>query len=149
MSKARTGIGDAFTTIGTTAVTIVGAVAVCAGILALGACGQSGTQGISPQFTGPYAATASCTAEIGDLTELYGLLHTNPDHLEGDELNRLTLDCLKRHGLADENLTLQEYAAILQDHDRYQNAFGQYSDPQSSPDYNTFYACTTAPVNTD
>ena len=32
---------------------------------------------------------------------------------------------------------------------KYQNAFGQYSDPQSSPDYNTFYACTTAPVNTD
>ena len=222
MSKARTGIGDAFTTIGTTAITIVGAVAVCAGILALGACGQDGAQDAAPQFTGPYAAefrqlyeeapsdlvkgivedsqitdaefeeysqqvascmedqgyvwsydptqgtstgaadsstdmdvdavnaaTASCTAEIGDLTELYGLLHTNPDHLEGDELNRLTLDCLKRHGLADENLTLHEYAAILQDHDRYQNAFGQYSDPQSSPDYNTFYACTTDPVNTD
>ncbi|KAA8815578.1 hypothetical protein BW13_10450 [Bifidobacterium sp. UTCIF-37] len=93
-------------------------------------------------------ATDACHAQTGymELVPLYQSLQSNPDNLSRNELMKLSLACLQKHGLADQGLTVQEYETIYDDNDRYMDMFGKYME-QSSPDYRHFLACSQDPVN--
>lgn len=95
-----------------------------------------------------HRATDVCNPKTGymQLMPLYDSLHSNPDNLAPDELEKRALACLVKHGYAPQDMTLQEYQDINRDNDRFMATFGKYMD-STSPDYQQFYACMQDPVN--
>lgn len=95
-------------------------------------------------------AEQACAAPSGyqQILPLYESISRNPDKLDADELDRMSIECLERHELIEPGMTVAEYQAIWRDHERYQQHFGQYSDWQQ-PQYAEFHTCVNDPINAD
>ncbi|PAU70068.1 hypothetical protein B1400_0262 [Bifidobacterium italicum] len=77
------------------------------------------------------------------------ILHSVEGYASGEDTVTPLVDCLKRHGIADETMTAEDYKRIVTDPDLDDEYFGKYFNEQRS-DYDAekspaYWACNANP----
>lgn len=101
--------------------------------------------GISIEQIDTYTNECLASTALNYIEMLYQVEGRDPD---SDSVESL-VDCLKRHGVADETMTAEDYKRIVTDPDLDDEYFGKYFNEQRS-DYNTekspaYWACNANP----
>lgn len=93
------------------------------------------------------STAASCDAESDEsvIGSLYANYHGNPNR---EDPAKILLSCLKRHGLADQSMSVDEFKQTLTDSDKRDAAFGKYLDNTRS-DYDSAKAAEYQACNAD